>query len=664
MTQESIQPFLDWISAHPTWSGFFVFLISLSESLAIVGLVVPGVVMMTAIGGMMGTGHLPFFETLWWAILGAIAGDGISYWLGYHYHERLRQFWPFKQFPNLLARGETFFKHHGGKSIIFGRFVGPVRPMIPVIAGMMDMTPKRFLFFNILSAIAWAPLYSLPGILIGASLGNLSPEVASRAGLLVLLLLLVLWLVYESLLLIGLWIGNTFERVINRIWHLLNRLDWLHYVLKTKQGSEQGQLGILFLCLLALISFTIIFLDVINFKGIAEWNEPVYQIFRALYSDKIISFTSILTAIGDPWVLLPAAAIIGSWFLWCHHVETALCWFITIGGGYLSGIFIKIQTAIPRPEGIGFLSDDAAFPSGHALTATITYGLAAAFIQHTITKNHRWIPWAISIPLILVVSISRLYLGIHWFTDILGSITLGIVFASLGTFFYRRLEARPLPIRSILILGILAICLAFSVYISTTYPNTRKELIRHWHTHMISQDLWWQGEGETSELYRTGALKQHATVFDIQWLGSLNFIEKHLTDLGWKSIEKLNFKTGVMLLANNSPSDIFPVMPKFHRNRLPVLVVAKILNNSQRLVLQLWQSDYFTSKQTPLWVGTLRLEEASHPLPLVTLYLETPSQKDIVKQFKEELKTYSQIETHIINSENANSHEILLLHSP
>ncbi|MBP6104562.1 MAG: DedA family protein, partial [Gammaproteobacteria bacterium] len=193
VTQESIQPFLDWIRVHPSSAMLAVFFISLSESLAIIGLLVPGVVLMTAIGSMMGAGILPFYQTLLWAILGAIAGDGISYWLGYHYHQRLRHFWPFRQFPRLLARGEAFFSNHGGKSIVFGRFVGPVRPMIPVIAGMMDMTPKRFLFFNILSAIVWAPLYSLPGILIGMSLGNLSAEVASRAGLLVLLLLLVLW---------------------------------------------------------------------------------------------------------------------------------------------------------------------------------------------------------------------------------------------------------------------------------------------------------------------------------------------------------------------------------------------------------------------------------------------------------------------------------------
>src|SRR4029078_1954051 len=126
----------------------------------------------------------------------------------------------------------------GGKSIIFGRFVGPVRPMIPLIAGMMDMTPKRFLIFNILSAIAWAPLYSLPGILIGVSLGNLPPEAATRVGLLILLLLLAFWLVYEFFLTIGKWLSSLIHRILKKIWGAVQNspyLNWLHKILYTQQ---------------------------------------------------------------------------------------------------------------------------------------------------------------------------------------------------------------------------------------------------------------------------------------------------------------------------------------------------------------------------------------------------------------------------------------------
>ena len=69
---------IHWLQLHPHWGGFVTFLISAMESLAIVGTVVPGSVMMAGIGALIGTGILPFWTTLIWAIAGAIAGDGAS----------------------------------------------------------------------------------------------------------------------------------------------------------------------------------------------------------------------------------------------------------------------------------------------------------------------------------------------------------------------------------------------------------------------------------------------------------------------------------------------------------------------------------------------------------------------------------------------------------
>ncbi len=663
MTQESIQPFLDWISAHPTSSGFIVFLISLSESLAIVGLIVPGVVMMTAIGGMMGTGTLPFWATLSWAILGAIAGDGISYWLGHHYHNRLREFWPFKQFPKLFARGEDFFRNHGGKSIVLGRFVGPVRPMIPVIAGMMDMTPKRFLFFNVLSALAWAPLYSLPGILIGASLGNLSPEVATRAGLLILLLLLAIWLFYEFLVLIGSGIVKSMMQIVHCACRILRRVPYARSALKTEQASEEGQLGIAILFVLSLISFCLVYSDVLHSEGVAAWNEPVYQVLRALYSDKLVAIIAFLTGLGDPWVLLPTVLMVGLWLIWRERLKTAACWLLTNGTGYAVGRLLKIETVIPRPEGLLYVSNQYAFPSGHTLMATLTFGLTAILIQNSIAKKYRWVPWALAIPLILFISISRVYLGLNWFTDVLGGLTLGTACVTLGIFFYRRIQTRPVLIRGILAPGIFALFIMLSLYSFFSYPTVRKELIREWPAHELTQSHWWKGNAETNGLYRTGAFKHHATIFDIQWLGTLPVIEQSLELSGWQVVPKLNFKTGVMLLANNPAPLLFPIMPKFHRDRLPVLTVAKTYGASKRFILQLWQSDYQSDTGIPLWVGTLRLEEAAHPLPLVTVFVESAYKGNILKEFAETLNIHPQIRIKNIPSKNAHTHKLLLLRS-
>lgn len=159
-TYESIQ---NWIVLNPGWAGLFVFVISACESLAVVGLFIPGLVMMGIIGALVSAGILDIVPTLLYAILGAIVGDGISYYIGRRFKHHLPYYWPFSRFPQWLDRGKKFFIDHGSKSIVIGRFVGPVRPFIPVVAGMMSMRPRHFLFANIISAIIWAPIYMLPG---------------------------------------------------------------------------------------------------------------------------------------------------------------------------------------------------------------------------------------------------------------------------------------------------------------------------------------------------------------------------------------------------------------------------------------------------------------------------------------------------------------------
>ncbi len=632
MTQESIQPFLTWIGDHPTWSGLAVFLISLSESLAIVGLIVPGIVMMTAIGAMIGAGILPAWTTLGWAVLGAIAGDGISYWLGYHYHQHLRDFWPFRSYPQLLARGEAFFKSHGGKSIILGRFIGPVRPMIPVIAGMMDMTPNRFLFFNITSAIVWAPLYSLPGILIGASLGQLSPEVASRAGLFLILFLLLLWVLYTFILKIVAWIWRPIStRLATRISMVLGAV-----------------------LLTSLLCFAFLLQNVIYSNGVTYLNEPVYQMFRALYNDGVVDWVAMFTGLGEHTVLFPVIAVIGLGFFLRGRIVAMLCWFGTIGCGITVGYLLKHLVDSPRPEGLMHLTQEASFPSGHLLTATLTYGMLAAMMQKILAKDavdhkhesHVLIPWLIAIPLILLIALSRLYVGLHWFSDVIGSLLLGTVFLSIGILIYRKYETRVLSLkeatRAILLPGLLTLCLSSLVYGFYTYPKLRADLHRQWSTHTLTPTEWWKGKDIADFIYRNGAFKRHATVFDIQWLGNLEPIQAFLEYHKWKNVPKLSFISAAEMLSSKPQAFSLPVLPKFHRDRLPVLSMAKSLANNDRLLLQLWQSDYRTQDGTPLWVGTLRLEHAKHPIPMFSIYKESKLETDnMLDKLVQELKASS-----------------------
>ncbi len=163
LSTETLTEIETWIIHNPMWAGLVVFVFSMCESLAVIGLFIPGLVVMGIIGGLVTTGILQVMPTLAWAVLGAIVGDGLSYYLGWRFKQHLPHLWPFRRFPQWLERGKKFFVDHGGKSIVIGRFVGPVRPFIPVVAGIMHMRPRDFLLANIISALIWAPIYMLPG---------------------------------------------------------------------------------------------------------------------------------------------------------------------------------------------------------------------------------------------------------------------------------------------------------------------------------------------------------------------------------------------------------------------------------------------------------------------------------------------------------------------
>ncbi len=161
---ETLQAMQDWIIAHPHWAGVTVMILSAAESLAVVGLFIPGLIVMGIIGALIAADILSLVPTLIYAMVGAVIGDGISYYLGYVFKDHLPYYWPFKRYPQWLERGKTFFLHYGAMSIVIGRFVGPVRPFIPVVAGMMHMSPRLFFIANVISAMLWAPIYILPGL--------------------------------------------------------------------------------------------------------------------------------------------------------------------------------------------------------------------------------------------------------------------------------------------------------------------------------------------------------------------------------------------------------------------------------------------------------------------------------------------------------------------
>ena len=151
------------IQANPGWAALIVALICLGESLVLVGLVIPATAVMLLIGGLMGTGVIDPVATLIAAAIGAIVGDIISYFLGRWLGPGIVHRPPLRRYRHAVAKTRLFFRRYGFWAVFIGRFLGPIRSTVPLVAGMMAMDQKRFQIANVLSAVVWAPAMFAPG---------------------------------------------------------------------------------------------------------------------------------------------------------------------------------------------------------------------------------------------------------------------------------------------------------------------------------------------------------------------------------------------------------------------------------------------------------------------------------------------------------------------
>ena len=162
-----VQPTLEFISAHSSWAFPVMFITAFGESFAFLSLLFPGTSILIVAGTLMSAGSLPYWPVLVGAVIGAVLGDSVSFWLGHRYGGGIARIWPFSRHPELLSRGILFFERHGGKSVFIGRFFGPIRAVIPLAAGIMQMPRGRFWFANVTSALVWAPMLLFVGDAVG-----------------------------------------------------------------------------------------------------------------------------------------------------------------------------------------------------------------------------------------------------------------------------------------------------------------------------------------------------------------------------------------------------------------------------------------------------------------------------------------------------------------
>lgn len=167
-TMDFLNTLLPTIENVGVWAYWIVLLASFIESLAFIGLVIPGSVIIIFAGFVASRGILDIGDLIWFVAIGAILGYDVSFYLGrkgilfLRKHDKI-----FKD--EHLVKSEAFFKKYGGKSIFFGRFMGPIRPVIPFVAGLFRMDIKIFFWWNIASAFSFAIIFLAAGYFLGGA---------------------------------------------------------------------------------------------------------------------------------------------------------------------------------------------------------------------------------------------------------------------------------------------------------------------------------------------------------------------------------------------------------------------------------------------------------------------------------------------------------------
>jgi undecaprenyl-diphosphatase len=628
-----IKALLAFITHHTALAYGAIFLISLSESLALVGLIVPGTVIMFGVGAIVATGSLGLKPVLLLAAAGAIAGDGISYWLGHHYQEKLRRIWPFSRYPGMLKNGEAFFHRHGGKSVLFGRFVGPVRPVIPVVAGMLGMSPLQFGVVNVLSAIGWAFVYILPGIFFGTSLA-VAGAVSTRLAVLIFILLAAMWgfvwLSRKLVLLVGhrgpIWLAAlkdwvAADRPVHGAVLPIKRL--LSYLFLRQQGEELF-LGFLVLMLfIAGWGFLGVLQDVLAKDPLVVADQAVYHFFQSLRTPWADHVLVAITELGDSFVNICIASAVLLVLLLKRCYRTAGYWVLTILGGLLGVQLLKWLIHSPRPVALYHGASAYGFPSGHTTMSVVLYGFLAILIARGLSSTLRWGFFVAVFLISFIIAISRLSLGAHWLSDVLSGFLIGTSWAALLGIAYLKGSAEVVPRRLLGLVTVLVIVTAGGVHVAQRHEKDLTFYASRHDVQSMPLQKWMADGWRELPVWRIDLAGEMEQPLTIQWAGSSEDMAKYLLAKDWRLPPALSLKNLLKIFSPDTPTEQLSVLPRLHDGRIDSLRLVRQVKG-QRWVLRLWPADVKTpANDTPLFVGTIEAQNRRHMAGLITLARDT-----------------------------------------
>ncbi len=613
------------LQSHPGWLVAMAFAFALLESLAIIGIFIPGIVLLFIVGAVIGA-DLSLFLWCWAsAAFGALVGDVVSHWAGSRFRVHVPRLWPLSRRPDMLAAGQAAVIGHGGKAVVIGRFVGPLRPVVPLVAGMMSMPLRSFLLFAVPACVLWAPAYLLPGMLFGASL-ELAAEFAGRLVIVLLIVVLGGWLVV--------WVTRLVYNFTARRsgWWLKGLIRWSsdhplmgRVVAPLFEPGKRELLSVALLGLLLLLSLAVLLtvlliapfaIEAVDAeRQVASWAASLRShladpVFVALSLAGDLRVMGLLSAL----VTLLLVAYRRTNAAWHWLVATAGAWILAELLGGLMGLLIDAPVAMPRLGEV---------PHRSIALATAVLGFFAVMIAKDLHASRRKWPYLMTSLLLMLVCFAHLYLGRASVSGVLAALALGGGWVALVGIGYRQ---RSLPrgragLLSVAFYGLFAIIAGMHVQ---THMDALLESSRLAPPERVmAQSEWLDSGWERLPQERSRIGPAQVQRFDLQVAADLYTIARALDAAGWRAPPEPEQPLASLLSTRPDPLTLSHFARDF-AGRPENLIRVMSVGEEQMAVIRLWASGARLEPDgSPIWLGQLRLARVGSFLGIFNRWQDT-----------------------------------------
>jgi undecaprenyl-diphosphatase len=293
-------------------------------------------------------------------------------------------------------------------------------------------------------------------------------------------------------------------------------------------------------------------------------------------------------------------------------------WALTAIGAALGVQLLKWGLHLPRPVSIYHGASAYGFPSGHATMGVVLYGFLAILLARELSGAWRWGLFSSVVLIAFMIGLSRLYLGAHWLSDVLGGYFIGTSWSAVMGISYLKGAEKPVPRRWLGLTVVLVLAAAGGWHVSQRHEKDLVFYAPRRSVKTVSTESWRTGAWRSLPARRIDLEGEPEQPLTVQWAGSPDVLARFLSAKGWQPPPTLTLQRFFAIFASNTPVEVLPVLPELHDGRTERLLLVR-MDRGRRLLLRLWPAGVtIDGTVTPLFVGTVEEQRRRQFANLIT----------------------------------------------